>query len=95
MAAASAQLTKGKDHRMAEVSHRTRTEPVYDGSTGAQIDEKTLHEIGITHNGAFVSFLSKEGDYLDRQAEIANAQKKAAESDAGEAKSDASADEAS
>jgi hypothetical protein len=80
---------------MAEVSHRTRTEPVYDGSTGAQIDEKVIHEIGITHNGAFVSFLSKEGAYLDRQAEIANAQKKSAKSDAGESQADASADDGS
>lgn len=60
---------------MAEVQHRTRTEPVYDGSTGAKVHERTIHELGVEHNGEFVAFLSKEGDYLDRQAELAKSQR--------------------
>lgn len=62
---------------MADVSHRTRTEPVYDGSTGNKVDERTIHEIGVTVDGVFVPFTSKEGSYIDRQVEQGLAQQDA------------------
>jgi hypothetical protein len=50
---------------VADVTHRTREEAVYDGSTGAQVDIRVLHEVGIEVDGIFVPFLTKQGDYID------------------------------
>jgi hypothetical protein len=50
---------------VADVTHRTREEAVYDGSTGAQVDTRVLHEVGIEVDGIFVPFLTKEGGYID------------------------------
>jgi hypothetical protein len=50
---------------VADVTHRTREEAVYDGSTGAQVDTRVLHEVGIEVDGIFVPFLTKQGDYID------------------------------
>jgi hypothetical protein len=50
---------------VADVTHRTREEAVYDGSTGAQVDTRVLHELGIEVEGIFVPFLTKQGDYID------------------------------
>lgn len=54
---------------MADVSHRTITEDVYDGSTGSKVAEKTIHQLGITVDNVFVPFASKEGSYVDRLVE--------------------------
>jgi hypothetical protein len=50
---------------VANVIHRTREEAVYDGSSGAQIDTHTYHEIGIEVDGVFVPFSTKQGSYVD------------------------------
>lgn len=47
------------------VEIRTRTEPTFDGSTGAQTGESKLYELGQEINGVWVAFVTKAGDYID------------------------------
>jgi hypothetical protein len=54
---------------MADVSHRTFEEKVYDGTTGAVEHTKTTHQIGVEVDGVFVPFVTKEGSYVDRLVE--------------------------
>jgi hypothetical protein len=62
---------------VADVTHRTREEAVYDGSTGAQVDTRVLHELGIEVDGIFVPFLTKQGDYIDALVERGKAAQQA------------------
>jgi hypothetical protein len=62
---------------VADVTHRTREEAVYDGSTGAQVDTRVLHELGIEVEGIFVPFLTKEGGYIDALVERGKAAQQA------------------
>lgn len=64
---------------VADVTHRTREEAVYDGSTGAQIDTHTFHEIGIELDGVFVPFATKQGGYVDALVDRGKAAQQAAE----------------
>ena len=76
---------------MADVSHRTVTEDVYDGTTGAKVEEKTVHQIGITVDGVFAPFVSKEGSYVERLVELGLRQQDAeakAKQESGSDKSD-------
>jgi hypothetical protein len=50
---------------VANVTHRTTEDKIYDGSTGQQIDTQTNHQIGIEVEGIFVPFLTKQGGYVD------------------------------
>lgn len=50
---------------MADVTHRTIEEQIYDGSTGQQIDTQINHQIGVEVEGIFVPFLTKQGGYVD------------------------------
>ena len=55
------------------VEVRQVNEPVYDGTTGQEVDTITRYELGAEINGAWVSFTSKSGEYVD--ALVSNAQK--------------------
>ena len=62
---------------MADVSHHTFEEEVYDGTTGDVVHTKTTHQIGVTIDGVFVPFATKEGSYVDRLVEQGLAQQDA------------------
>ena len=47
------------------VEIRTREEPVFDGSTGAQTGSEKLYELGQEIDGVWVAFLTKAGGYID------------------------------
>lgn len=57
------------------VEVRQVNEPVYDGTTGNEVDTITRYELGAEINGAWVAFTSKSGEYVD--ALVTNAQKNA------------------
>jgi hypothetical protein len=64
---------------VANVTHRTTEDKIYDGSTGQQIDTQTNHQIGIEVEGIFVPFLTKQGGYVDALVSRGQADQQAAQ----------------
>lgn len=58
------------------VEIRKVDEPVYDGTTGAEVDTITRYEIGGEVDGAWVSFASKSGEHVERLVEQARQSQK-------------------
>lgn len=57
------------------VEVRKVDEPVYDGTTGTEVDTVTRYELGAEIDGAWVSFASKGGDKVDQLIERAKEEK--------------------
>lgn len=47
------------------VEVRRVDEPIYDGTTGDEVDTVTRYELGAEVDGAWVSFASKSSDHVD------------------------------
>lgn len=61
-----------------EISVRVLDEPVYDGSTGAKIEDSKTYQLGATIDGVFVPFLTKQGSYIDHLVKQGKAQQESA-----------------
>jgi hypothetical protein len=64
---------------VANVTHRIVEEPIYDGSTGQQIDTQVNHQVGVEVDGIFVPFLTKQGGYVDALVARGQADQQAAQ----------------
>lgn len=60
-----------------EVSLRVLDEPVYDGSTGAKIEDSKSYQLGADIDGVFVPFVTKEGSYVDHLVKLGQAEQAA------------------
>jgi hypothetical protein len=64
---------------VANVTHRIVEEPIYDGSTGQQVDTQVNHQVGVEIEGIFVPFLTKQGGYVDALVSRGQADQQAAQ----------------
>jgi hypothetical protein len=64
---------------VANVTHRVVEDPIYDGSTGQQVDTQVNHQVGVEIEGIFVPFLTKQGGYVDALVSRGQADQQAAQ----------------
>ena len=56
------------------VELRKTDTPVYDGTTGQEVDTETRYELGAEVDGVWVSFASRSGDTVDAIVERGKAE---------------------